>query len=622
MTELAALNVRITGDNGDLTAALTSARNQLETFGNAAGQAGQVTRPLAGAMGRVGQAMNGARGQIQNVAFQLQDMAVQLQGGTAASIVFAQQGSQIASAFGPVGAVIGALAAVGIPALAFAFGSASNGAQQFQDALSALDDQVSELNELLGSVTVENYDEMIERYGVLNQAVHENIAAMTSLNAQLISMASVDLGGLFSESFGGMLTSRVDEMRIAFETTNDQARQLLILMDNVAQSRGPDELIQSMTVLRDELIATAGGIDNLTVEQAQFVLEIGKAIDRANMARGALQSMVAPVERVNVVAMQLAPILDSARAAADRAAGAVAGIGTAADGAVGAVSNLAAKMWDMAQARIAANNALEAIAFENSPAGQAMNRYGGRGTTSNRPVTMGTGEIVNFAGSDTGAGVGSGSGAGDAESPWAAELEALQQSLMTQEQLQAESFARQQEVLNQALQDRLISQQEYAALMEQVEATHQAAMQSELNDGISGTLNALGQLFQGSKKIGAAVALANSWLAFTEVLKDPAYVGRPWARIAAAGQALAAGLNAVRNIKSAQPGGAGGGGGVGGSMGGAGGAGGAAAQSPVTTFQFTLTNDPFGFGENFARQFIDQLNATQRNGGQIRGVIA
>ena len=393
-------------------------------------------------------------------------------------------------------------------------------------------------------------------------------------------------------------------------------------MDNVAQSRGPDELIQSMTVLRDELIATAGGIDNLTVEQAQFGLEIGKAIDRANMARGALQSMVAPVERVNVVAMQLAPILDSARAAADRAAGAVAGIGTAADGAVGAVSNLAAKMWDMAQARIAANNALEAIAFENSPAGQAMNRYGGRGTTSNRPVTMGTGEIVNFAGSDTGAGVGSGSGAGDAESPRAAELEALQQSLMTQEQLQAESFARQQEVLNQALQDRLISQQEYAALMEQVEATHQAAMQSELNDGISGTLNALGQLFQGSKKIGAAVALANSWLAFTEVLKDPAYVGRPWARIAAAGQALAAGLNAVRNIKSAQPGGAGGGGGVGGSMGGAGGAGGAAAQSPVTTFQFTLTNDPFGFGENFARQFIDQLNATQRNGGQIRGVIA
>jgi hypothetical protein len=165
------------------------------------------------------------------------------------------------------------------------------------------------------------------------------------------------------------------------------------------------------------------------------------------------------------------------------------------------------------------------------------------------------------------AGAGTGGGAA-AENPLIAEIEALQQSFMTQEQLQLESYQRQQETLDQALQQRLISQQEYAALMEQVEGTHQAAMQSQINEGISSTLSALGQLFQGSKKIGAAVALANSWLAFTEVLKDPAYTGRPWARIAAAGQALAAGLNAVRNIKSAQPGGAGGGGGSGGAGGG------------------------------------------------------
>lgn len=619
MTELAALNVRITGDNGDLTAALTSARNQLETFGNAAGQAGQVTRPLAGAMGRVGQAMNGARGQIQNVAFQLQDMAVQLQGGTAASIVFAQQGSQIASAFGPVGAVIGALAAVGIPALAFAFGSASNGAQQFQDALSALDDQVSELNELLGSVTVENYDEMIERYGVLNQAVYENIAAMTALNAQLISMASVDLGGLFSEAFGGMLTSRVDEMRIAFETTNDQARQLLLLMDNVGAARGPDELIAAMTTLRDQLISTAGGINNLTVEQAQFVLEITRAIDQANMAKGALEQLVPPTQQTATEADRIAQNMAAAyqQYAMSR----------------NMAIELANETANAAeQARLLAEARLAGMAIENSPAGQAMEKYGGRGATSNRPVTLGDGTELTpeatgaaMGGGGRRQGGGGGGGGAAAESPWAAELEAMQQSLMTQEQLQAESFARQQEALNQALQERLISQQEYAALMEQVEATHQFAMQKATNDGVQQTLGHLGTLFQGSKKIGAAIALANSWLAFTEVLKDPAYVGRPWARIAAAGAALASGLNAVRSIKSAQPGG-GGGGGVGGSMGGAGGAGGAgggaAAQTPTTTFQFTLANDPFGFGENFARQFIDQLNATQRNGGQIRGVIA
>jgi len=44
-------------------------------------------------------------------------------------------------------------------------------------------------------------------------------------------------------------------------------------------------------------------------------------------------------------------------------------------------------------------------------------------------------------------------------------------------------------------------------------------------------------------------------------------------------------------------------------------------QAPTTTFQFTLQNDPMGFGEQFARQMVEQLNEAQRNGGQIRGVL-
>jgi hypothetical protein len=84
-------------------------------------------------------------------------------------------------------------------------------------------------------------------------------------------------------------------------------------------------------------------------------------------------------------------------------------------------------------------------------------------------------------------------------------------------------------------------------------------------------------------------------------------------------------MSAVAAIKGVSEGGGGGGGGGGGRGGGRGGGGGSsapAAASPTTTFQFTLMNDPMGFGEKFARQFIDQLNSTQRNGGQIRGVIA
>lgn len=53
------------------------------------------------------------RGSTQQLGFQIQDVAVQLKSGTDASIVLAQQGSQIASIFGPAGAVVGAFIAVG-----------------------------------------------------------------------------------------------------------------------------------------------------------------------------------------------------------------------------------------------------------------------------------------------------------------------------------------------------------------------------------------------------------------------------------------------------------------------------------------------------------------------------
>lgn len=65
----------------------------------------QLARPSAAA---------GTRGfAISNVAFQAQDIAVQLQAGTRASIVLAQQGSQLLSFFGPGAAIAGGVLAIG-----------------------------------------------------------------------------------------------------------------------------------------------------------------------------------------------------------------------------------------------------------------------------------------------------------------------------------------------------------------------------------------------------------------------------------------------------------------------------------------------------------------------------
>jgi len=140
-------------------------------------------------------------------------------------------------------------------------------------------------------------------------------------------------------------------------------------------------------------------------------------------------------------------------------------------------------------------------------------------------------------------------------------------------------------------------------------------------DMASGVVSAMGQMFQGSKPIAAAQALINTFQGITEALKLPFP-----ASLAAAAQVAAQGFAAVKGITSARPGSSGGGSARAASSAGrgtssGGGATQQAAQSPTTTFQFTLTNDPMGFGEQFARQMIEQLNEAQANGGNIRGVM-
>lgn len=76
------------------------------------------------------------RGVTQNLGWQMQDVAVQAQMGTSAFVIFSQQGSQMASAFGPQGAVIGAfIAVIGVMAgVAASTDKAKESAKALKDA--------------------------------------------------------------------------------------------------------------------------------------------------------------------------------------------------------------------------------------------------------------------------------------------------------------------------------------------------------------------------------------------------------------------------------------------------------------------------------------------------------
>lgn len=71
---------------------------------------------------------------MQQAGYQVQDFIVQVQGGQSALVAFSQQGSQLAGAFGPGGAVIGAVIALG-SVMAGTLITSLNGGKNAMDAL-------------------------------------------------------------------------------------------------------------------------------------------------------------------------------------------------------------------------------------------------------------------------------------------------------------------------------------------------------------------------------------------------------------------------------------------------------------------------------------------------------
>ncbi len=90
--------------------------------------------------------MRGLRGQMSNIGFQLQDIAVQAQMGTAGLVILGQQGSQLAAGFGPQGALVGAFIAIAAAVggvLAPSLFDARNNMQKLEDAAESLDEILS-----------------------------------------------------------------------------------------------------------------------------------------------------------------------------------------------------------------------------------------------------------------------------------------------------------------------------------------------------------------------------------------------------------------------------------------------------------------------------------------------
>ena len=115
---------------------------QLENLSEAGAKAEKNTGKVGKAAKSTVAPMKNMRAQAQQASYQLQDIAVQAQMGTNAFTIIGQQGSQLASVFGPSGAITGALIAFGAiigGVLVNNLGLADTSVEDLETALGRLD---------------------------------------------------------------------------------------------------------------------------------------------------------------------------------------------------------------------------------------------------------------------------------------------------------------------------------------------------------------------------------------------------------------------------------------------------------------------------------------------------
>lgn len=553
MTAFAELDIAARTDQ------LVKAKRELDALTASAARTEDAAQDAGAAVSNAGRGMSIAGGGARMLAQQLSQVGQQTMATGNFLQALAIQLPDIGLGFGAIGTAAGLLAGIALPMVATALTNTGLSAEQVKESVDNLSDAVDAYAKAAGAAAMPT-DELTAKYGNLSEAA--KMALQATAEVEMVkAMDAADLAiQNVIESMGwlqeyapigmGGVTDTVMRLHDTFDLTNEQAGMLAWSLKQLNDAGDLRAQVDAASQVMTFLERTYGTVERMPGPLRTVYGQMATIVSES-------AHLVVETEKANASAGRLAQLFDNARAAADAAAGAVSGIGAAAVGAVGAVSNLAAKMWDMAQARIAANNALETLAFENSPAGQALRRYGGRGTTSSHPVTMGTGEIVDFSGAGVGSGAGSAGGGVD---PFQARLDALTSQFEAERELVDTWYQESQAILADRRAMEILGAEEHARIMLAVEE-EMVRRKMELRDqdlghfesffgAMAGAFSSGGErMLKISKAFALAEAAVSIWRGAAKALELPFP-----SNLAAWGQVIATGAKALTGIKSASPG--------------------------------------------------------------------
>ena len=124
---LPVIRVEVEADTREAEQGLERVERSMDGVSDAARRAGRSSSRLDGGLRQTTRRSGALRASMQNASFQVADLATQLELGVDPARAFSQQGSQLLGAFGPLGAILGAVVAVAVPLASAMGGLAANG---------------------------------------------------------------------------------------------------------------------------------------------------------------------------------------------------------------------------------------------------------------------------------------------------------------------------------------------------------------------------------------------------------------------------------------------------------------------------------------------------------------
>lgn len=328
-----------------------SANRAIGQLEGAADRAGKTFKGLDTQLTSTAKAVNDAsnssgrfKTSFQQAGYQIQDFIVQVQGGQSALVAFSQQGSQLAGAFGPGGAVLGADIALGsvlTGVLMTALGSSSNKMKELQTAaeelnkvvvinsqgVAALSNDYARLAATNAALATQLRDAAVAKYAAevenarkaISNIAEEQTSWWRSFSGGVASVTAagnaLDTLNIKTDNFRDAISqaegagtafrsstqtilSTVDMMADKFDISEQAAFTLVKQLNDLAKNPTPD----NVTKISQSLASMKSTTDEGRLALANFRDELAKAGASAAQAEQAVKDLEASIGRMRTEA--------------------------------------------------------------------------------------------------------------------------------------------------------------------------------------------------------------------------------------------------------------------------------------------------------------------------------